>query len=187
MKQINPSDSVSLLQQGGVIAYPTEAVYGLGCDPDNAAAVEKILAIKQRPWQKGLILVAANTEQLHDFVDFSQLSQQQLAFVTSHWPGPFTFIMPTLPSTSTLLRGEFNSIAVRISAHRVVQELCLALGKPLVSTSANLAGEPPVVLATDIVEQFNGKVDALIVGELGGSEQPSTIMDAITGRVLRQG
>ncbi|MGL4475614.1 MAG: L-threonylcarbamoyladenylate synthase [Shewanella sp.] len=187
MKQIHPSGSASLLLQGGVVAYPTEAVYGLGCDPDNERAVQRILAIKQRPWQKGLILVAANLEQLRAYVDFSKLTAEQLAFAASHWPGPFTFIMPTLTTTSSLLRGEFRSIAVRISAHPVVQSLCLELGKPLVSTSANLAGEAPVVLADDIVNQFDGQIDALILGELGGSLQPSTIMDAISGQVLRQG
>ncbi|MCF1427869.1 MAG: threonylcarbamoyl-AMP synthase [Shewanella sp.] len=187
MLQLHPSDANNVIQQGCVIAYPTEAVYGLGCDPDNDAAIEKLLQIKQRSWQKGLILVAANMQQLAPYVDFSCLSSEQLQRTEVKWPGPFTFVMPAFPQTSTMLRGQFDSIAVRVSAHPVVRELCEAIGKPLVSTSANLAGEEPALHAETILSDFADQVDALILGELGLQRQPSTIIDAISGQVLRQG
>lgn len=187
MLQLQPDAVIDVISKGGVIAYPTEAVFGLGCDPDNDIAIQKLLDVKQRPWQKGLILVASNFEQLADYIDESQLTSAQLQFVQSKWPGPFTFVMPIKSSVSSLLCGEFSSIAVRVSAHPIVRALCDTLHKPLVSTSANLAGEAPVMQATQILVDFNGKIDALVVGELGKQRQPSTIIDARTGQVIRNG
>lgn len=187
MLQLQPSAVATLIEQGGVIAYPTEAVFGLGCDPDNDSAIAKLLAVKQRPWQKGLILVASSFEQLLPYIDITQLSESQLQFAQSKWPGPFTFVMPIKPQVSQLLCGQFDSIAVRVSAHPVVRELCETLNKPLVSTSANLAGEPPVVDAQHIITDFSDKIDALILGQLGEQRQPSTIIDARSGQTLRNG
>ncbi|MCT7942844.1 L-threonylcarbamoyladenylate synthase [Shewanella holmiensis] len=187
MLQVQPDAVVDVVLEGGVIAYPTEAVFGLGCDPDNDTAIQKLLAVKQRPWQKGLILVASNFDQLTPYIDESQLTSAQLQFAFSKWPGPFTFVMPIKPTVSKLLCGEFASIAVRVSAHPVVRALCDALQKPLVSTSANLAGEDPVVLAEHILSDFEGKIDALVMGSLGEQRQPSTIIDARTGQIIRNG
>lgn len=187
MLQLQPTAVAAVIKQGGVIAYPTEAVFGLGCDPDNDSAIEKLLAVKQRPWQKGLILVASSFEQLLPYIDTTQLTEQQLEFAQSKWPGPFTFVMPIKPKMSKLLCGEFDSIAVRVSAHPVVRELCDTLNKPLVSTSANLAYEPPLVDANMILANFTGKIDALILGDLGQQRQPSTIIDVRSGNILRNG
>jgi L-threonylcarbamoyladenylate synthase len=187
MLQLHPSDIKDILLNGGVIAYPTEAVYGLGCDPDNDIAIQKLLAIKQRPWQKGLILVASDFQQLLTYVDESQLTAEQLELAFSKWPGPFTFVMPIKAQVSKYLCGEFDSIAVRVSAHAGVQALCRALNKPLVSTSANLAGEDPALTADEILADFDGKIDAIVLGELGEQGQPSTIIDARSGKILRSG
>ena len=187
MLELHPSEIKDTVLQGGVIAYPTEAVYGLGCDPDNDQAIQKLLDVKQRPWQKGLILVASEFGQLVPYIDVTKLTEQQLALAHSKWPGPFTFVMPVLPHVSKRLCGEFESIAVRVSAHEGVQALCQTLGKPLVSTSANLAGEPPALTANEIISSFTGKIDALVLGSLGAQRQPSTIIDAISGQILRQG
>ena len=184
MLQVQPDAVVDVVLEGGVIAYPTEAVFGLGCDPDNDTAIQKLLAVKQRPWQKGLILVASNFDQLTPYIDESQLTSAQLQFAFSKWPGPFTFVMPIKPAVSKLLCGEFASIAVRVSAHPVVRALCDALQKPLVSTSANLAGEDPVVLAEHILSDFEGKIDALVMGTLGEQRQPSTIKGIEKARQL---
>ncbi len=185
MKIIPAIEVKAELDAGGIIAYPTEAVYGIGCDPDNVEALEKVLTIKQRPWEKGLIIVASCFEQLINYVDFSKLSAEQIESVKSKWPGPVTQVMPALNSVSPKLRGKFDTIAVRISAHPVVKELCDAAGKPIVSTSANLAGELPIRCSTEIEYQFDGKIEALIQGELGQQDQPSTIIDARTGKILR--
>ncbi|MFT5788424.1 MAG: L-threonylcarbamoyladenylate synthase [Shewanella sp.] len=187
MLQVLPAEMAKLIEQGGIIAYPTEAVYGLGCDPDNDAAINQLLRIKQRPWQKGLILVAGNYQQLQPYIDESQLSAEQLAFVHSKWPGPFTFIMPIRPGLSKLLSGTFDSIAVRVTSHAGVKALCAAINKPIVSTSANLSGQEPALSPLAVQQQFEGVIDGLVIGELGSQSAPSTIIDAKSGNIIRKG
>ncbi|WP_299796547.1 L-threonylcarbamoyladenylate synthase [uncultured Shewanella sp.] len=185
MLQQSPDEVQLIIEQGGVVAYPTEAVYGLGCDPDNDEAITRLLALKRRPWQKGLILVASEYKQLLPYIDEDKLTDEQLDRVFAKWPGPFTFIMPIKPGISNLLCGSFNSIAVRVSSHPTIQALCQLTGKPLVSTSANHAGEPPALSAAEIGATFAGEIDALVAGSLGEERKPSTIIDAISGKVLR--
>lgn len=187
MLQIAATDVAKLLAEGGVIAYPTEAVFGLGCDPDNLTAVQRILDIKQRPWQKGLIMVADSFDQLRPYLDLTDISDAQIAHAHEYWPGPFTFIFPANASLSTLVRGQFDTVAVRVSAHPIVKALCQTLAKPLISTSANPAGEEPALDGATIERMFADKIDALVAGQLGEQGQPSTIIDIRTGKVLRQG
>lgn len=185
MLQLAPSEAFEVIENGGVIAYPTEAVFGLGCDPDNEQAIEKLLKVKKRPWEKGLILVASEFSQLSPYLDATQLTQKQLEFAFSKWPGPFTFIMPIKAGTSKLLSGTFNSLAVRVSSHPGIQQICNQLGKPLVSTSANLSGQEPALNVAEVIEQFEHSIEAVITGELGSESKPSTIIDAISGTILR--
>ena len=186
MKQVlQPHQAASLIHSGGIIAYPTEAVYGLGCDPDNFDALNRLLALKNRPWKKGLIIVASHWEQLDDYVDFSKMTAKQITQAKQKWPGPVTQVMPAKASVNPKLIGSFDTIAVRISAHPVVQQLCQSLGKPLVSTSANLSGESPALSIEQIEQTFEHKIDAVIIGELGEQTQPSSIIDALTGQVFR--
>ncbi|RAT10932.1 MULTISPECIES: L-threonylcarbamoyladenylate synthase type 1 TsaC [Lonsdalea] len=174
------------LEDHKVIAYPTEAVFGLGCDPDSEIAVQRLLDLKRRPWQKGLILIAAEFQQLELYVDVSALSEAQLSSVFSTWPGPVTWVMPTKPSTPQWLTGEFTTLAVRLSDHPLVIELCRRFGKPLVSTSANLSGKPPCRTAKEVFEQF-GKAFPVLEGAIGGRQNPSEIRDASTGAMVRSG
>ncbi|WP_213994107.1 L-threonylcarbamoyladenylate synthase type 1 TsaC [Sodalis sp. dw_96] len=180
------SELVNLLSQAQVIAYPTEAVYGLGCDPDSEAAVRALLALKLRPWTKGLILVAADYRQLMPYIDDSQLTDLQLDRVFSRWPGPVTWVMPARPETPAWLTGQFSTLAVRVSAFEPVRQLCLAFGKPLVSTSANLSGREPARTATELRLQF-GDDFPLMDGNVEGRLNPSEIRDALTGSLIRQG
>lgn len=177
--------AVASLQNGGVIAYPTEAVYGLGCDPDNQQAVMALLALKQRPVDKGLILIAADYQQLQPYVDDNAITAEQRAEIFASWPGHVSWVLPVKASTPRWLTGQFDSIAVRVSAHPVVQQLCLAFGKPLVSTSANLAGEPAFTEAGAIAAQWSSEIAMIVPGALGGATKPSVIRDAISGDVLR--
>ncbi|MFM5416230.1 Sua5/YciO/YrdC/YwlC family protein [Aeromonas dhakensis] len=177
--------AVAALQHDGVIAYATEAVFGLGCDPDSEAAVQRLLAIKQRPVEKGLILIAADLAQLQDYIDLDQLTSEQLARVEASWPGPFTWIMPARPDTPAWLTGQFDTLAVRVTAHPQVQALCCAFGKPLVSTSANLTGEEPARRVADIGELLASQLAYILPGEVGGQANPSEIKDARTGAVIR--
>ncbi|QHB34860.1 L-threonylcarbamoyladenylate synthase type 1 TsaC [Yersinia canariae] len=180
------SDVLRALQQEEVIAYPTEAVFGLGCDPDSEKAVNALLALKQRPWQKGLILIAANYEQLKPYVNDAALSDAQREAIFSVWPGPVTWVIPARPETPRWLTGSFDSLAVRVSDHPLVQQLCAQYGKPVVSTSANLSGQEPCRTTDEIRIQFGSSLPVL-TGQVGGRLNPSEIRDALTGKQFRQG
>jgi L-threonylcarbamoyladenylate synthase len=174
-----------VLQADGVVAYPTEAVYGLGCDPLSACAVERLLALKGRPAHKGLLLVAAERAQLDPYVDWSALSAARLERVLSSWPGPVTWLLPASPHVPVWLRGEHATIAVRISANPPVRELCLAYGRALVSTSANRAGKPPARSALGVRRIFGKEIDAVLHGPVGGLRNPTEIRDGGTGEIVR--
>ena len=178
--------AVEALHQQRVIAYPTEAVFGVGCDPDSETAVMRLLDLKQRPVEKGLILIAADFEQLKPYIDDSVLSAAQREAVFSRWPGPVTFVFPARAGTPRWLTGRFDSLAVRVTDHPLVIELCRQYGKPLVSTSANLTGQPPCRTADEVFAQF-GPDFPVVAGATGGRLNPSEIRDALTGELFRQG
>ncbi|MBN1084322.1 L-threonylcarbamoyladenylate synthase type 1 TsaC [Erwinia sp. V90_4] len=190
MKMKPVHDSVALcvaqLRQSAVIAYPTEAVFGLGCDPDSEAAVMQLLALKRRPVDKGLILIAADYQQLLPYIADEQLSAEQKERMFSRWPGPVTWVLPARQETPHWLTGRFSSLAVRVSNHPDVVKLCQAFGKPLVSTSANLSGLPPCRNVAEVLAQF-GEGFPVLQGETGGRQNPSEIRDVLTGELIRQG
>ncbi len=179
--QIN--EAVHVLQQGGVIAYPTEAVYGLGCDPANHQAVQKLLDLKQRDRDKGLILIAAEFEQLTPFLAEIDISLKEQVLAT--WPGPVTWLWPARSGVSSWLRGEHATIAIRVTEHPLVAQLCRAFGGALVSTSANLSGNPPARNADQVRAQFEDQLDYVLKGEVGGLAMPTQIRDVVSGRFLR--
>lgn len=172
-----------LLQAGGVIAYPTEGVWGLGCDPLNEAAVRRLLDLKQRPEAKGLIIIAASLPQVERWL--GGLDAAQRAACAATWPGPFTWVVPAAHAPEWL-RGKHDSVAVRVSAHPGVQALCNAFGGALVSTSANVSGKPPARDPLVLRQQFGRGLDYILPGRLGGDGKPSEIRDARTGIVLRK-
>lgn len=176
---------VKTLTQGGVIAYPTEAVYGLGCDPDNPEAIKQLLAIKQRPREKGLILISDDFDKLRPYLDLSTIPPEKMEWMFSHWPGPFTFVIPKSDKTSKWVAGDHASIAVRVTAHEGAAALVNAFGKPIVSTSANLAGEPAITDLDQLNAEIRPKVAMIVSGELGEQSNPSTIIDLVTEKVLR--
>jgi len=179
------NNAVTALQNQQVIAYPTEAVFGLGCDPMNEIAVQRLLTIKQRPVEKGLILIAANLAQLERYVDLSKLTAEQINNINQTWPGPATWVMPAEAQVPKWLTGQFDSIAVRVSAHPTVQTLCLAFGGPITSTSANLTGLTPCITAAEVANQLGPLLGAIVDEAVGELAQPTTITDAVTGRVYR--
>lgn len=176
--------AVRSLRAGGVVAYPTEAVWGLGADPWNERACERLLAIKHRSWEQGLILVAADAEQLAPFVDVPSNAAWKRAALT--WPGPNTWVFPCTEQTPPWISGDQPSVAVRISAHETVRALCEAFGGALVSTSANRSGRPPALSATQTRLYFGDALDYLLPGSLGGLPRPTSIRDAQTGHILRR-
>lgn len=178
-------ECVAAIQRGGVIAYPTEAVWGLGCDPFNEAAVLRLLAIKQRDVAKGLILVAHARAQFAGLLDADALPADRLAEVEAGWPGPNTWIVPATARVPRWITGAHVGVAMRVSAHPVVAALCEAFGGPLVSTSANLAGEPPAFARDALEPALLALLDGVCNGETGGLSAPTAIRDALTGAVLR--
>lgn len=172
-----------IVHAGGVIAYPTEAVYGLGCDPWNADAVARILEIKGRSAEKGLILIATVLEQLLPFVAPLPIELHDKVMAT--WPGPVTWVMPVRPTTPDWLTGGRDTIAVRVTDHPIASNLCRASGTALVSTSLNRAGAEPLRCAADVRFRFGSQLDWVVSGAVGGLARPTTIMDARTGKTLR--
>ena len=171
-----------VLRAGGVVAYPTESVYGLGCDPRNAEAVARVLRLKGRSTAKGFILIAADPSQLAGLV---QTSGQGWGLACATWPGFVTWALPAARSAPPWLTGDRGTVAVRVTAHPVAKALCLAFGGPLVSTSANRSGRPPARSALGVRRTFPRGLDLIVPGALGTEPRPSPIIDGATGRPLR--
>ena len=177
--------AAALLRRGGVIAYPTEAVWGLGCDPFDAAAVARLLTLKQRVVDKGLILVAASLSQLDGLVDWPALPVARRDAVITTWPGPHTWVVPATAQVPRWITGAHTDVALRVSTHPVVVALCTAFGGALVSTSANPANASPPRTLTAFDAALLSALDGIVAGEIGGLSQPTPIRDARTGHVLR--
>jgi len=172
------------LHAGGVIAYPTETVYGLGCDPLNPDAISDLLSLKQRPLEKGMILIAANIDQLKSFIDVDD--PELLDKLAQTTDCPTTWICPVRSSTPGWLSGHHNSIAARISRHPTVEQLCQQFGGAIVSTSANPAGLKPAYTPLNVRRYFNGQLDYIISGRCNPLAKPSRIVDISSGRVIRE-
>jgi len=172
-----------IIHAGGLIAYPTEAVYGLGCDPLNAAAVQRLLTLKQRPMGKGLILIASDLDQLRPFL--LPLSTADEAILHATWPGPVTWLLPARPETPRWLRGMHDTLAVRVTAHPLAAALCRQLGHPLVSTSANRSGQTPARSPLAVRRQLGSALELIVSGHLGNQARPTSIHDLASGRILR--
>lgn len=175
--------ALSCLNQGLVIAYPTEAVYGFGCDPYNLSAVQRLLSIKTRSMEKGLILVASEWSQIETLVE--PIPPLLLTQIRSTWPGPYTWLFPASLHVPDWIKGRHNTIALRISDHPIVRELCRAFASPLVSTSANREGELPLRDTRSVEIVFGKQVDFIVPGKVGGQANPTMIRNAVTGEIVR--
>lgn len=181
---LSVAEAAERLRAGQVIAYPTEAVYGLGCDPLREEAVRRILALKGRRPEAGLILIADRYERFLPFV--GEVAAGQLDHARRSWPGPVTWLFPRAAAVPDWLAGSHDTIALRVSAHPVCRALCAAFSGAIVSTSANAAGEPPARTAEAVAASFGAGIAGIVAGALGGRSQPSEIRDLATGRVLRE-
>lgn len=175
--------AVQALHKGGIIAYPTEAVYGLGCDPTMPAAIQKLLDLKQRTASKGLILISASFDQLKPYIEDVDLGIAVHAQQT--WPGPFTWVWPARPSVSSLLTGNATSLAVRVSDHPIVKQLCDRFGGAIVSSSANIQQQAPARTAKQVEQYFANNIDAIIDAPVGSMDKPTPIYDLLTRQVIR--
>ena len=170
---------------GGVIAYPTEAVWGLGADPNNPQAIERLLALKQRAKAKGVILIAANLAQIETWLAPLEASDRDR--LVASWPGPVTWLVPNHGQASDWITGDFDTVALRVTDHPVAKALCLAFGGPLVSTSANPQGQEPARTSAQVQQYFGDQIQAIAPGQVGARIQPSEIRDLQTGRIHRPG
>ncbi|WMY09575.1 Sua5/YciO/YrdC/YwlC family protein [Paraburkholderia phenoliruptrix] len=177
--------AINALRAGVLIAYPTEAVFGIGCDPSNEAAVSAVIRLKQRDSTKGLIIIGATLEHIKPYADWDRLGKGVQTAILASWPGPQTWILPCSPRARTLLRGSHSGIAVRVTAHKPAAELCIAFGGALVSTSANTSGAPPAKTVEAVEKYFGDEISLILDEPVGGRKQPTPICDALTGRVLR--
>ena len=175
--------AVRAMRAGSVIAYPTEAVWGLGCDPNQAAAVQDLLQMKVRDWRKGVILIAASIEQCEPYL--SEVTPEQRALMAASWPGPNTWLVPNNGAASDWITGGQATLALRVSAHPLVQALCTAFGGPIVSTSCNRAGEEPARSKREVIQYFHRQLGCIVTGELGGQKNPTRIRNVVTGEVCR--
>jgi L-threonylcarbamoyladenylate synthase len=181
--RVHVSRAARVVLAGGVIAYPTEAVFGLGCLPENRAAVERVLAIKRRSWRKGLLLIGAELEQLERFVVLP--TGQRLREIRASWPGPVTWVLPARPRAPRWISGGRDSVAVRLTDHPLARELCVTAGHALVSTSANVSRRPPLRDLRVLRRELGVEVDYVLAGALGGLAKPTVIKDGRTGKILR--
>lgn len=181
IEEINAA--AALVREGGVLAYPTEGVYGLGCDPDNRAAFEKIFAMKRRPPEQGVLLIAADFEQVHDWI--GDAPEAAFARANAIWPGAHTLVFPRSPRVPEWIAGGHPGIALRVTAHTPSAALCRAFGGPVVSTSANRHGEPPARSAADIRAIFGDEPDGVLDAPLGGLDKPTPITNAVSGAIIR--
>ena len=183
MFEVRIQRAVDVLWAGGVVAYPTEAVYGLGCLPLAANAVARLLTIKRRPVSKGLILIAADLEQIQRMVRIpgGAIGEE----IMDSWPGPVTWLLEAQPWVPRSLTGGRDTLAVRITDHALAARLCERAGSALVSTSANRSGQPPLRSALTVRLRLGREIDYLLPGPLGGRARPSEIRDGRTGQVVR--
>lgn len=173
--------AADVLLRGGVIVYPTEGVFGLGCLPDDLGAVQRVVGMKRRDANKGLILIAACAEQLDGWMSLPA-GKSLPAPDPDH---PITWIVPPGPLVDPLLRGQHAGIAVRLTTNPVARALCEAVDSPIVSTSANVSGKPPARNRYVLRRQFAHRVDYVVPGDCGPASGPSEIRDLATGKIIR--
>ncbi|MFD1383333.1 L-threonylcarbamoyladenylate synthase [Rhodanobacter aciditrophus] len=179
----NASEIADIIRQGGVVAYPTEAVWGLGCDPFNEQAVQQILTLKSRPMEKGLILITGHESQLTPWQ--YMLPAEQFARLIAKTERPTSWVVPDTQITPAWVRGQHPSVAIRLSQHEPVQALCHAYQGAIVSTSANPAGLEPAISKEKVIAYFSDKLDAIFDQPLGQASKPSQVLDLMTGQQFR--
>lgn len=182
MNSSHLKQAINAFNDSGVIAYPTEAVFGLGCMPHFQDSVYRILELKHRAVEKGLILVASSIEQLEDYVHFDDLPT--IDQIRDSWPGPVTWLIPAKKKTPIWLTGTHTTLAVRVSSHPIIAALCRELG-PIVSTSANPAGSKPATTTQEVRSYFGDELDYVIPANIKNNLNPTEIRDAQNGNIIR--
>jgi L-threonylcarbamoyladenylate synthase len=181
------TEAITVLENGGVLVYPTETVYGIGCDPLNVDACNRIQSIKKRLTPKPFLLLASTIDQVTAFN--GELDDVAARLADIFWPGPLTIVMTPTHEIPSHLLGNTGGVAFRVSNHPVATALADGLGRPLISTSANSAGESPLLTYEDTCAQFETIADLILENPAPYHGKPSTVID-LTGRhlaIIREG
>jgi L-threonylcarbamoyladenylate synthase len=182
---LNTRTAVQQLHAGEIIAYPTEAVYGLGCDPANEQAIRRLLALKGRPESAGFVLIASNFSQLQPWI--AELDSALIDKALQTWPGPVTWLFPRADGVPDYVAGKHKTIALRITAHEPSRALCEVFDSALISSSANHTAGPPARSIEEVESYFGNQIAGTLEGDLGGSDNPSEIRDLVSGAIIRHG
>ncbi len=179
--------AVAALSRGEVIGLPTETLFGLAADPVNSLAMAQIVRLKQRPPEKGFIVLVGNQEQLDQLI--LPPSPLALQLMARFWPGPLTLVLPARPELSTLITGHTGYVAVRISPAPQVVALLALWRRPLISTSANPAGEPTPQTAEQVRRLWPTENLLVLDGVISADAHPSTVLqvDGAEAQLLRAG
>ena len=183
--KLNVDRAARALLAGGVVAYPTEAVYGLGCLPGRRDAVHRLLAVKRRSWRKGLLLIGANLAQVERFAVLPP--EPRRSEILQTWPGPVTWVLEARPGVPNWITGGRATVAVRVTSHPLSRALCERARGALVSTSANVSDRSPLKEPLKLRRELGRFLDYVLVGDLGGLTKPTAIKDGRTGELLRAG
>lgn len=175
--------ATAAIKQGGVLIYPTEGVFGIGCDFRNELSVEKLLRLKQRSVSKGLVLIASHIEQVLPLILPEESAH--LARALKSWPGHHTWVFPASKLTPKWITGDFSSVAVRVTDHPAAKALCEACGHALVSTSANISNQPTPINISAIQNMWQDQIDYYLDLPLGSATKPSSIRLASSGEIFR--
>jgi len=170
-----------ILVNGGVIAYPTESVFGLGCDPSNKQAVARILEIKNRTLEKGFVLLTPSIARISGWV---KMDKKQLTTFSSPSKRPTTYIVPASVVAPKWLAVK-NTLAIRLTNDPFIKSISDMLGLPIVSTSANLHGENPCKSAEEVQKTMGSQLDYIVFKQTGPFNNPSTIVDLSSGKTIR--
>ncbi len=170
-----------VIRDGGIIAYPTDTIYGLGCDPYNAQAVHNINLLKQRPLNKQFILLAGDIEQIKPLIILDKKQQTKIM----HTSEPTSWIADASPQAPAWLTEQYNTLSIRISNHATVKKLCAALGHAIISTSANPSEKKPARNSLELHQYFHGRIDKILASQQKLSARPSKIIRLCDNRVIR--
>jgi len=175
-----------LLARGGVVAYPTDTLYGLAVDPRNPSAVARLFAVKRRAPGSAVPLIAADLNQVERAGVMDQIARR---LGQRFWPGPLSLVIPSAPEVDEGIRQGTGTIAIRVPAHPVARTLAQLLGFPIAATSANISGEPPALVATEVAALLGDRIDLIVDSGRTPGGPPSTIVDVAGGevRLIRAG
>ena len=180
-------EATAVLKNGGIIVYPTETVYGIGCDPFNMDAYEKVRGLKKRLDNKSYLLLASSLSQVEECAGELEAIPRRLADV--FWPGPLTMVIKPSNQVPAYLLGVSNGIAFRVTSHPVAASLAREFGHPIISTSANITGQSPIITYEKALSVFGDRADLVIENSERLQGTPSTVIDLTSHypQILREG